>query len=268
MNTTTMTAFKLRRERLKRTLKNPVLWQGALGVASFFLVWQLVKWIGLMAVLPSPIEVAQGVPQQIEQEGYWLSWLASSKRVFFGFFAAAVLAIALGVSMGMARKLRLGGFPILEILRPIPPLAWLPLAILFWPSPEMTMVFLTFLGAFFPIFINVLAGIDNIDIRYIQAARSLGASQRTLFWRVMVPGALPSLFTGLSIAIGITWEVVIAAEMASAQLGLGYLTWNAYMSQSLVGIVVGMLSIGIAGMVSSGIMSWIGKHATPWQRGH
>lgn len=161
----------------------------------------------------------------------------------------------------------MAGFPILEVLRPIPPLAWLPLSILFWPSPEATMVFLTFLGAFFPIFINILAGIDRIDIRYIQAARSLGAGQATLFWRVMVPGALPALFTGLSIAIGITWEVVIAAEMASAQLGLGYLTWNAYMSQSLVGIVVGMLSIGVAGMVSSGIMGWIGRNAMPWRRG-
>lgn len=255
------------RERLGRALHDPVLWQGAVGILSFFVAWQLLKQVGLLAVLPGPLEVAGAVPAQMAQDGYWLSWLASARRVFLGFLVAAVFAIALGVSMGMARKLRQAGFPILEILRPIPPLAWLPLSILFWPSPEMTMVFLTFLGAFFPIFINVLAGIDNIDVRYVQAARSLGASRATLFWRVMVPGALPSLFTGLSIAIGITWEVVIAAEMASAQLGLGYLTWNAYMSQSLVGIVVGMLSIGVAGMVSSGLMGWVGRNAMPWRRG-
>jgi NitT/TauT family transport system permease protein len=254
-------------ERVVRALRDPVLWQGAIGIASFFVVWQVLKWIGLFALLPGPVDVVRAVPQQMEQEGYWLSWLASSRRVFLGFLVAAILAISIGVSMGMSRKLRMAGFPILEVLRPIPPLAWLPLSILFWPSPEATMVFLTFLGAFFPIFINILAGIDRIDIRYIQAARSLGAGQATLFWRVMVPGALPALFTGLSIAIGITWEVVIAAEMASAQLGLGYLTWNAYMSQSLVGIVVGMLSIGVAGMVSSGIMGWIGRNAMPWRRG-
>ena len=262
------TGFALRRDRLLRAIRNPVLWQGAAGVATFFLVWQIAKAIGFLAVLPSPLDVARGVPQQMVQEGYWLSWVASGRRVFLGFFAAAVLAVTLGIAMGMSRKLRSGGFPILEILRPIPPLAWLPLAILFWPSPEMTMMFLTFLGAFFPIFINVLAGIDNIDARYIQAARSLGSSPRMLFWRVLVPGALPALFTGLSIAIGITWEVVIAAEMASGQHGLGYLTWNAYMGQSLVGIVVGMLSIGVAGMASSGVMSWIGKRAMPWRRGH
>lgn len=252
--------------RLKAHLLNPVLWQGVVGVVGFFAVWQLLKTLGLLAVLPGPLRVAASVPRLVSQENFWLSWLASSRRVFLGFFAAAVLAVALGVALGMSRKLRDTSFPILEILRPVPPLAWLPLAILFWPSPEMTMVFLTFLGAFFPIFINVLAGIDNIDVRYVQAARSLGSSNRTLFWRVLVPGALPAMFTGLAIAIGITWEVVIAAEMASGQNGLGYLTWNAYMSQSMVGIIVGMLSIGVAGMVSGGLMNWVGKRATPWAR--
>ena len=260
--------FARRRERWLGALRSPVLWQGAAGVASFFIVWQLAKSLGMMAAaVPGPIEVVKAVPAQVAQKDYWVSWMASGERVFLGFFGAAALGIFFGVLMGMSRKIRWTGFPILEILRPIPPLAWLPLSILFWPSPEMTMIFLTFLGSFFPIFLNVLAGIDNIDVRYIQAARSLGSTPGTLFWRVMVPGALPAMFTGLSIAIGITWEVVIAAEMASAQHGLGYLTWNAYMSQSLVGIVVGMLSIGIAGMVSSGLMSWIGRNAMPWKRG-
>jgi NitT/TauT family transport system permease protein len=155
-------------------------------------------------------------------------------------------------------------FPVLEVIRPIPPLAWLPISILFWPSSEMTMIYLTFLGAFFPILINVLAGIDNIDQRYIQAALSLGASKRSLFWKILVPGALPSLFTGLTIAIAITWEVVIAAEMASGDNGLGYLTWNSYMSHSMVGILVGMLSIGIAGIVSSQAIAWLGRNVMPW----
>lgn len=252
--------------RLVRGLRNPALWQGVVGVTSFFLIWQFARMLGFMLVIPSPIEVIAGLPEQVTQQNYWQSWLASTQRVFTGFIAAAILALALGISMGIARKLRDTTYPILEIIRPVPPLAWLPLAILFWPSPEMTMAFLTFMGAFFPIFINVLSGIDRIDLRYIQAARSLGASPRTLFWRILVPGALPSVFTGLSIAIAITWEVVIAAEMASGNLGLGYLTWNAYMSQSMVGILIGMLSIGIAGMVSSALTAWIGKLAMPWRR--
>lgn len=242
------------------------IWQNALGIALFFAIWQFARMAGWLELVPGPIEVAKGVPAEIAQEGYWLSWLSSTQRVLLGFASAALLAVPLGIWLGASRRARDYGFPILEIFRPIPPLAWLPLAILFWPNAELTMVFLTFIGAFFPIFINVLAGIDNIDARYIQSARSLGASNRTLFWKVLVPGALPSLFTGLTISIAITWEVVIAAEMASGSNGLGYLTWNAYMGHSLNGIIIGMLSIGLAGLLSSAAMAWIGRKSTPWLR--
>ena len=261
-----MASISMTGTRLFAMLRSAQLWQGVLGIISFLLVWQLARTMGLMTVMPSPLEVIAGIPGQVTQDGYALSWVASSRRVFIGFAIAAALALTLGIAIGASRKLRDFSFPIFEILRPIPPLAWLPLAILFWPTSELTMVFLTFLGAFFPIFLNVLAGIDNIDARYIQAAMSLGASRRTLFARILIPGALPSVFTGLTISIAITWEVVIAAEMASANHGLGYLTWNAYMSQSLVGIVVGMLSIGIAGMISSAMMNALGRRAMPWRR--
>jgi NitT/TauT family transport system permease protein len=127
------------------------------------------------------------------------------------------------------------------------------------------MVFLTFMGAFFPILINVLAGIDGVDSRYVEAALSLGSSRRAIFWRILLPAALPSVFTGLAIAIGITWEVVIAAEMASSTNGLGYLTWGAYVNHSLAGIIIGMLSIGFAGMASSAAVAWLGRRAMPWQ---
>ncbi len=247
-------------------LKNPVLWQGATGIVVFFVLWQLLRSLGIISVLPGPIAVIRGIAQQTVRESYWQSWLASLFRIYAGFFIAVVLAVPMGIAIGLRRKIRYTWFPILEILRPIPPIAWLPLAILFWPSTELTMVFLTFLGAFFPIFLNVLSGIENIDARYIQAARSLGASPSRLFWRILVPGALPSLFTGMTLGVGITWNVLIAAEMAAGKLGLGYFTWNAYMNQSLVGIVVGMLSIGIAGIISSGLMVCIAKLAMPWRR--
>lgn len=216
--------------------------------------------------MPGPIDVLRAIPKAVSRPNYWVSWVSSSQRVFLGFFIAALLAIALGIALGMSKKFRDLAFPILEIFRPIPPLGWLPLSILFWPSSEMTIVFLTFMGAFFPILLNVISGIDNIDIRYVHAAMSLGSNRRALFWSVLMPGALPSLFTGLTMAIGITWEVVIAAEMAASNNGLGYLTWDAYMSQSLVGIILGMVSIGVAGMISSWIMNWFGSVVTPWRR--
>lgn len=250
--------------KLVRRVTSVDFWQGVLGIVLFLLVWQAARTIGLLQVVPGPLEVALDAPTVMSRPDYLLSWVNSSQRVFFGFVIAAVLAIAIGVPMGMSRKFKDMAFPVFEVIRPIPPLAWLPISILFWPSSEMTMVYLTFLGAFFPILINVLAGIDNIDTRYIQAALSLGASKRSLFWKIMVPGALPSLFTGLTIAVAITWEVVIAAEMASGDNGLGYLTWSSYMSHSMTGILVGMLSIGIAGIVSSQAVSWFGRRMMPW----
>lgn len=245
---------------------NPVFLQGALGIAGFFLAWQSLRWLGMMAVVPSPSDVILAVPSQVSQEGYWQSWIASTLRVMGGFFTAAFFGVVLGISVGTSRKLLYATFPIFEILRPIPPLAWLPIAILFWPTAELTITFLTFIGAFFPIFLNVLSGINSIDSRYLNAARSLNASPWSMFWKVLVPGALPALFTGLTIAIAITWEVVIAAEMASGNHGLGYLTWNAYMTGSLPGIIVGMLSIGVAGLISSLLMERLGRWAMPWWR--
>ncbi|HKN10545.1 MAG TPA: ABC transporter permease [Pseudomonadota bacterium] len=246
-------------------LANPAFWQGLAGIAGFFAVWALAHRIGWL-VVPGPAEVAAGLPRLVSEPTYWLSWLGSGQRVLAGFAIAAVLALALGLAMGVSRKLRLTAFPVLEFLRPIPPLAWLPLSILFWPTSETTMTFLTFMGAFFPILISVLAGIDRVDSRYVEAALSLGSSRRAIFRRILLPGALPFAFTGFAIAIGITWEVVIAAEMASATNGLGYLTWNAYVNHSLPGIIIGMLSIGFAGMASSAIVVWLGRRAMPWQR--
>jgi NitT/TauT family transport system permease protein len=245
-------------------LANPAFWQGLAGLVGFFAVWALARRIGWL-VLPGPGEVAAGLPRLVSEPTYWLSWAGSAQRVFAGFAVAAILAVALGLAMGISAKLRLTTFPVLELLRPIPPLAWLPLSILFWPTSEATMTFLTFMGAFFPIIISVLAGIDRVDPRYIEAALSLGSSRRAIFWRILLPGALPYVFTGFAIAIGITWEVVIAAEMASATNGLGYLTWNAYVNHSLPGIIIGMLSIGFAGMASSAIVVWLGRRAMPWQ---
>ena len=251
-------------ESFFRNILNRAILEGCLGLLIFFGTWQLARSIGLLIVLPGPIEVIEGAPTVMAQSDYILSWINSAKRVFSGFVIAVILAIGIGVPMGMSRKLKDFSFPILEVIRPIPPLAWLPISILFWPSSEMTMMFLTFLGAFFPILINILAGIDSIDVRYIQAALSLGADKKALFWKILVPGALPSLFTGLTIAIAITWEVVIAAEMASGDNGLGFMTWKSYMSHSMVGILVGMLSIGMAGLISSQIVSLVGRTVMPW----
>lgn len=135
----------------------------------------------------------------------------------------------------------------------------------------MSIAFVTFLGAYFTIVINVLGGARNIDISYLRAAQSMGASQWDLFWRIVLPGTLPSIFIGAAVGMGITWEVVLAAEMISgggtqSGGGLGFFIWNSYMGGSLEQIVVGMISIGIAGYLSSSAIRYIGDRCMPWQR--
>src|SRR5262249_55538649 len=141
----------------------------------------------------------------------------SCRRVGLGFVAAAILAVPLGILAGYSKWIYNIAFPVIEVLRPIPPIAWIPLAILFFPTSESMVVFLTFLGAFFPIVYNTLAGFWSIKPMYLRAAKSLGASEWRLFWHVILPAMLPVVFAGLQIAIGVSWLMVVAGEMMAAK---------------------------------------------------
>jgi NitT/TauT family transport system permease protein len=162
-------------------------------------------------------------------------------------------------------------FPSFEILRPIPPLAWVPASIIFWPTQELSIAFVTFLGAFFTVVINVLGGARSIDVRFFQSAQSMGASQWDVFRRVILPATLPSIVVGSAVGMGITWEVVVAAEMISGGGGqggtgggLGFFIWNSYVGGAYEQIVVGMISIGIAGFACSALLRNLGGFLTPW----
>ena len=203
--------------------------------------------------------------------GYWESWYMSSGRVFAGFIMAQIIGIPFGLALAVNRYFKDIFFPPFEILRPIPPLAWVPASIVFWPTTEMSIAFVTFLGAFFTIVINVLGGAKSIDIRYLRAAQSMGASQWHLFTKIILPGTLPSIFTGAAVGMGITWEVVLAGEMISggggqqASGGLGFFIWSSYMGGTVASVIVGMISIGIAGYLSSSLIRFIGSRSMPWR---
>ena len=173
--------------------------------------------------------------------------------------------------MAARPRVRQTFFPVLETLRPIPPLAWVPLAIIFWPTAELSIAFVTFLGAFFPIVLNVVGGADQIDRRYLLAAQSMGANRRVLFGRVILPATLPSLVTGAAVGMGITWEVVVAAELisgggqSSGDGGLGFLVWNAYQGGDLARVVVAMISLGVAGYLASALVRNLGSRLMPWK---
>ncbi len=157
-------------------------------------------------------------------------------------------------------------FPTAEVLRPIPAIAWVPMSIMLWPTAEGSMVFITFLGAFFPILLNTMHGVAMIDPVLVRAARSLGASQRALLVEVILPGSLPYAFTGLSVGMGVAWVSLIAAEMISGQFGIGYFTWESYSLIQYADIAVGMITIGLLGLACSGAIRALGRIAMPWIR--
>lgn len=246
-----------------------IFWE--LGARSEQLIGFTVPWVG--RVPPPSLVLASWVPL-LADPGYWQSWWLSFSRVMAGFLAAMAVGIPLGLMMATSRIFNDLTFPVFEILRPIPPLAWVPASIIFWPTQEMSIAFVTFLGAFYTVVINVIGGAKSIDVRYFQSARSMGASSVDIFRRIILPGTLPSIFIGAAVGMGITWEVVVAAEMISgggssmggAGGGLGFFIWNSYLGGSYEQIVVGMISIGIAGYLSSSAIRWLGKRFTPWER--
>ena len=257
-------------------LRHPAL-RAVISIAVFLAFWELASrlnwpWIGQA---PAPTKVLDAWLPLLNDQGYWYSWYQSSRRVLSGFLAAMIIGIPFGLALAVSRTAYGIGFPVFEVLRPIPPLAWVPASIIFWPTQETAIAFITFLGAFYTIVINVLGGARSIDVRYFQAARSMGSSRWDIFRRVILPGTLPSIVVGSAVGMGITWEVVVAAEMisgggASGTIGsgggLGFFIWNSYVGGSYEQIVVGMISIGIAGFASSGLLRWLGRYATPWLR--
>src|SRR6266568_4135483 len=227
-------------------------WRGVVAIAAFLIFWEVGSrshaWFGFsfpwVSQVPAPSAVLQAMFRLVQEPSFWNSTFLSTLRVFEGFFAAMLIGIPLGLAMAVSRTFFGISFPVFEVLRPIPPLAWVPASIIFWPTNEMSIAFVTFLGAFFTIVINVLGGARTIDVRYLRAVQSMGASQWDLFWRIILPGTLPSIFTGAAVGMGITWEVVVAAEMISGGGtqgggGLGFFIWNSYMGGSLPQIVVG-----------------------------
>ncbi len=279
----TLTLPGAARPRWRRWLENAItdasLWRGIVAIGVFLLLWELGSrssdWFGVrmpfVGLVPAPTDVALAWADVLTRAGYWESCWLSFARVLQGFTAAVLLGVPLGLAMAVNRTFRLVLFAPFEVLRPIPPLAWVPASLIFWPTSEMSIIFVTFLGAFFTIVINVIEGARSIDGRFIRAARSMGATQVDLFWRVILPATLPSIFTGASVGMGITWEVVLAAEMISgggtqAGGGLGFFIWNSYLGGSLKQIVVGMISIGIAGFLSAAAIRTLGRLAMPWLR--
>ena len=253
-----------------------------ISLVTFVVLWEIgarsKQWFGVavpwVGNVPAPSAVFVAWSHLVGDRGYWQSWYMSLGRVLAGFLVAMIIGIPLGLLMAVSRTFNGITFPVFEVLRPIPPLAWVPASIIFWPTQELSITFVTFLGAFFTVVINVIGGARSIDVRYFQAAQAMGASQWDIFRRIVLKGTIPSIVVGASVGMGITWNVVVAAEMISgggsqasgSGGGLGFFIWNSYVGGSYEQIVVGMISIGIAGYACSEVLRRIGVLFTPWLR--
>ncbi len=216
--------------------------------------------------IPGPLRVAQALFGHLQQTPFYLHVAVSIERIAISYSMAAVIGITLGLLMGRSRLIRDTVFPYIEILRPIPAVAWIPLAILMWPTEEGSIIYITFLGALFPIVLNTVHGVEQTPEVLVRAAQSLGASRMCIFRHVVLPGALPSICAGLAIGMGVSWFSLLAGEIISGQYGIGYFTWNAYSVINYPDIVVGMLIIGLLGASSTALVRLLTRPALAWQR--
>jgi len=214
--------------------------------------------------IPSPGEVVDNASRLMHSEKFYNDMYVSLRRILLGFGIATVFGVALGLLIGQYRGVKAMLFPLFETLRPIPAIAWVPMAIMLWPTNETSIVFITFLGSFFPILLNTIHGVKSVDPVLLRAARCLGTTEFGLLRQVVLPASLPHIFTGLAIGMGVAWVSLIAAEMISGQYGIGYFTWEAYSLIEYADIVIGMIVIGVLGLLCSGGIRLLGNMLMPW----
>lgn len=241
----------------------------ALGL--FFGIWQILCMIGFkffinFQLIPSPWEVAKATVDFFTSDP-WVHIRSSVVRVLVGFAVASILAVVLGIIIGWFQIAEDLLMPALELLRPIPAVAWIPLAILMFPNAETGMIYITFIGAFFPVLISTIRAVENIlhDIVLIRVGQCLGANQWHVFKDIVIPGALPGIASGLTIGMGNAWFCLVTAEILAGRYGVGYITWESYVTSNYPPIVMGMLLIGLMGALSSWAVGCSTAALMPWR---
>lgn len=215
--------------------------------------------------VPTPTVVWQEFAALLHTKRFYVDLYVSIERIAIAFALASVSGVLIGIVMGRFWLIEDLISPYIEILRPIPAVAWIPIAILMMPTEESSIVFITFLGAFYPIVLNTVHGVAQTPSVLVRAARSLGASNRTILFRVILPSALPNIMTGLAVGMGVAWFSLLAGEIISGQYGIGYFTWASYTLVQYPKIIIGMLCIGVLGTASTSLVRLLAKPFLRWQ---
>lgn len=236
------------------------IWPPLAVLVAIVAIW----WYAVIAteslIFPTPAQVVTGTLELVEDGSLWEHIGASLMRVGMGFSLAVLVAVPMGLWMGRVE----GAFrtlnPVFQILRPISPIAWIPVAILWFGVGNASPVFLIFIAAVFPMIVQTAAGVHTIEKRYLRAAENFGVSRSKLFRQVIVPAVLPEIIVGMRISLGVAWLVVVAAEMIALRSGLGYLIIDSRNAGNRYDLVIaGMIIIGLIGLALDGIMRLLEK---------
>ena len=235
------------------TLTAPATWERFVWplVTAFFClsVWQFVVRLSGTTIFPAPLDVQRGLVELLEKGVLWAYIGDSLRRVAVGFSFAVLLGIPLGLTLGWYPAAAQVVNPLIQMMRPISPIAWIPLAIVWFGIGDAAAMYLIFLGAFFPITVTAMNGVRNVSSVFRRSGRNFGLTPPQLLTRIVFPAALPQILVGLRIALGIAWLVVVAAEMIAVDSGLGYLVIDARNSGKRYDLVVAaMLLIGLIGL--------------------
>jgi nitrate ABC transporter permease subunit len=236
-------------------------------ICSILLIWQISYFIFQIEnpLIPSPLQICLALKEIIVSGEIFPHIFDSLRRVMVGFSLAALVAISLGILCGYSKKIGVLLEPLVEIIRPIPPIAWIPLAILLFGLGDRSAYFIIFIGAFFPIFTNTFFGARSIPQIYLRLARTADIKTYSYLKNILLPFSLPYIFTGLKIGVGMAWMSLIAAELIGAQSGLGYFIQISRLSLSMDKIMAGMIVIGVLGLLLNHIIRFIEKKYLFWR---
>ena len=231
------------------------------------LLWEAASRVGLINInlFPAPSSVLAAIVHLAQLGVLWSDIQASVIRVTMGFLIASAISMTIAVVLARSDRLAVYFMPIVELLRPISVIAWIPLAILWFGLGDKPAWFIIFLGAFFPIFTNTYVGMRSVEAIHLQAAECLGAGRWLFIREVLIPSALPFILTGMRIGLGVGWMCVIAAEMIAAQSGLGYMIQLARVMIETERVIGGMVVIGIVGFAMNYLMLRLEHKLTPWR---
>jgi len=263
------------RHRVIKALSGPGPYLMLAGISTWiFCYWLFCEALSLprFEKLPGPLTVLSDWLSRDPSQGmsifvpeYYVHIFVSCRRILIAFALATVIGVPLGLCMGWSKTVKDYTFPILETLRPIPIMAWVPLAILMFAGYETPVIFLATLASLFATTLNTMLGVQSIDEAYFRAAGCLGSNRWEIFRHVVVPGAMPFVFTGLQISMGVAWFSLVAAEMVSGDFGLGYLILSSYVNSVTVPMVIGMLTLGFVGWFSSALVRMLGDRLMQWR---